>query len=175
MGKQCDYQCKIANIEEIEEKWDYEISIHGDNPLYIKAKNNYVNEVKKGTRIVYIGKLNGKIICDATAIIKEKGILNEAQSSKDLVSKKRAYLCAFRTKKKYENKGYFSKLYKFMENDLILKGYEEFTLSVDVSKTRNLIIYFKWGYINYLRTEIKYTSSRDIFFNYYLKETKNAE
>jgi len=29
-----------------------------------------------------------------------------------------AYLAAFRTNKEYEGKGFFSKLYKFMENDL---------------------------------------------------------
>ena len=33
------------------------------------------------------------------------------------------YLSAFRTRKEYQGKGYFSKLYKFMEDDLKSRGY----------------------------------------------------
>ncbi len=35
-----------------------------------------------------------------------------------LLSDSMAYLAAFRTNKEYEGKGYFSKLYRFVESDL---------------------------------------------------------
>ena len=40
------------------------------------------------------------------------------QNKDNLVGNNKAYLTVFRTNKEYENKGYFSKLYKFMEEDL---------------------------------------------------------
>lgn len=44
---------------------------------------------------------------------------------------------AFRTKKDYDNKGYFSKFYKFMEFDLKSKGFERLTLGVELYEVRN--------------------------------------
>lgn len=170
MKEQNNYICKQATIEEITKKWDYEVNIHKDNILYPLARKEYIEEAIKGTRISYVGILNGEIICDATVIIKEEGILNEAQQKEDIISNERCYLCGLRTNKEYENKGYFSKLYKFIENDLKEKGYKELSLSVDVKETRNLMIYFHWNYINYIRTEIVHGKSRDYVHNYYYKK-----
>lgn len=150
-----NYICKIATTDEIIEKWDYEIAIHDNDPNYIKTKNSFIEENNKGTRITYVGKLNDKIICDCSAVIKEEGIKQEALINKDLVSNKRCYVFAFRTNKGYENKGYFSTLYKFMENDLINRGFTEFSLFVEPQEIRNILIYFKWGYTNYVRLENK--------------------
>lgn len=170
MGKQNNYICKQATIEEITEKWNYEVEIHKDNLLYLLARKEFIEEAKKGTRIAYVGILDNKIICDATVIIKEEGILNEAQQKENLISTDRCYLCGLRTNKEYENKGYFSKLYNFMETDLKKKGYKELSLSVDVSKTRNLMIYFHWNYTNFIRTEIIHGKDRDYIHNYYYKK-----
>lgn len=172
MENQDNYICKIASLDEIKKKWDYEIEIHSDNPLYLKAKEEYLKEAKKGTRIVYVGILGNEIICDVTAIIKKEGILSESRNHDDLVSDKRCFLCAFRTNKEYENKGYFSKLYKFMENDLIKKGFTEFSLSVDTSKKRNMDIYKKWNFTNFIRSEVILTTDyKYITYNYYFKKT----
>lgn len=170
MKEQNNYICKQATIEEIIKKWDYEVELHKDNLLYPFAKKEFVEEALKGTRIAYVGILNGKIICDATAIIKEEGILNEAQQKDNLISSERCFLCGLRTNKEYENQGYFSKLYNFMENDLKKKGYKELSLSVDVRETRNLMIYFHLNYTNFIRTEIIHGKDRDYIHNYYYKK-----
>ena len=72
-----------------------------------------------------------------------------------------AYLAAFRTNKEYEGKGYFSKLYKFMENDLKNRGYSELSLGVGPEDDRNIEIYFHLGFRNYIKTVIEYEPSKD--------------
>lgn len=52
-----------------------------------------------------------------------------------------AYLAAFRTNKEYEGKGYFSKLFKFAENNLKERGYKELSLGVGPEVVRNMEIY----------------------------------
>lgn len=170
MDTQNNYITKIANLKEIEEKWNYEKNINDNKELYEKTKNIYIEEVKKGNRIVYIGKLNNQIICDLTAILKEESILNEAKYSYDLVSDIRVHLCGFRTIKEYENKGYFSKLFKYVEEDLKNKGYSELSLSVEEKEERNIAIYKKWGFTNYIRTEILQTKDKQYIFHYYYKK-----
>lgn len=170
MEKQNNYVCKKASLEEIKIRWDNEIKRHPNNIMYTIARQEYIDEAKKSTRITYIGLLNDNIICDATAIIKPEGIQNESQSKENLVSQTRCYLCGIRTNKEYENQGYFSRLYNYIEKDLVSRGFKEIALSVDVSKTRNLLIYFHLGYTNYIRTETITNNNSTYIFNYYYKK-----
>ena len=63
-----NYICKIASIEEMQEKWDYEIKgKNQDKSNWIKWKKENLDSYKKGYIIPYYGILNGKIICEATA------------------------------------------------------------------------------------------------------------
>ena len=165
-----NYICRQATIDEIIKKWNYEVELHKDNLFYPFARKEFIEEAIKGTRITYIGLLNNEIICDITVILKEEGILSESQQKIDIVSNERCFLCALRTNKEYENKGYFSKLYKYVENELKEKGYKELSLSVDVSETRNLMIYFHWNYTNFIRTEIIHGKDKTYTFNYYYKK-----
>ena len=82
--------------------------------------------MKEKNTIVYYGVLNGTIISEATAFISNTDDTNE------LVNEHTSYLSAFRTRKEYQGKGYFSKLYKYMENDLKNRGY---TRSVIMKRT----------------------------------------
>lgn len=163
-------EIKIATLDEANEKWNYEIKNNPSNPLYIIAANECLREIKKGTRIPYILKLNNQIICDLTIIIKEKGILSEAKNTEDLVSDRRVYMCCVRTNEEYQGKGYFSKLYKYVENDLKEKGYKEISLSVDIEKEKNIAIYTKWGFTNYIRSETREGFFHKYTFNYYYKK-----
>ena len=72
-----------------------------------------------------------------------------------------AYLAAFRTNKEFEGKGYFSKLYNFVENDLKEKGYTELSLGVGPEAVRNIEIYFHLGYRDYIKTLIEYEQSQE--------------
>ncbi len=153
----------------MEVKWDEEIKNHPNNDNWKTWKEESINNVKENKSIVYYGFLNDKIICEATAVVDKSGYINSSK----LIDEKTAYLSAFRTSKDYENKGYFSKLYKFIENDLINKGYEYLTLGVEACEVRNMMIYFKYGFIDYIKSEEeKYPDGNSVLVNYYRKSLK---
>ena len=156
-----NYICKIASLEEIIKKADYEIKRHPNNDMWIIFKDRAIKNFKAGNTVTYIGLLNNEIICEATAIIKPEGFKDDINNYEGLLSDDMVYLSGFRTNKEYENQGYFSKLYKFMENDLKNKKYKKISLGVEPSEVRNIQIYFKLGFINYLKTTIEYLPAKD--------------
>ena len=117
-----EYVCKIANLDEIIEKCNYEIDRHLNDTKWVKFKELAIKNHKENNRIVYIGKLNNKIICEATAIIHEDGFKGDIDNHDRLLSSDMVYLSAFRTNKEYEGQGYFKKLFIFMEHDLKYRG-----------------------------------------------------
>lgn len=168
-----NYECVIANKNMIIKKWNEEIKKHNHLVKWIKFKEISLNNLN--TRIVYMGLLNNKIITEATAIISSKD--NDMQNKEGLIGKGIAYLTAFRTDIEYENKGYFSILYKFMENDLKCKGFKYLTLGVEPCEVRNMQIYFNWGYISFIKTdneiypsENKNEKPEKVLVNYYSKK-----
>ena len=112
-----EYICKIATLEEMEQNWNYLVEIHKDNNAWKIYKEEAIKNMKEKSTIVYYGILNGTIISEATSFISNTDDTNE------LVNEHTSYLSAFRTRKEYQGKEYFSKLYNFMENDLKNRGY----------------------------------------------------
>lgn len=144
-----EYICKIATIDEVERKWNYEIRRQKQRKTVLeKLRNDAVYQIKNGQSVKYYGKLNNKIICETTAIFDE----NIIQNSDELVDDKIVYLCNFSTDKRYRGKGYFSKLFRFMIDDLKNRGYEKFTLGVEPTETKNLQIYQHLGFNNFIKS-----------------------
>ncbi len=142
-----EYICKIATIDEMEAKWNYEIKRHKSSNWKI-WKTEAIERAENGQSIAYYGIFKGKIICEATAMLDE----NIVQNSDSLVNDKTAYLCAFRTIEKFQGKGYFSKLFHFMIDDLKNKGYEKVTLGVEPNEKENLNIYQHLGFNKFIKT-----------------------
>lgn len=141
-----EYICKIAAVDEMEIKCNYEIKKH-KNLNWKIWKDEAIERVKNGQSIVYYGILNSKIICEATAMF-DKSVV---QNSDGLVDDKTVYLCAFRTIEKYQGKGYFSILFSFILSDLKNKGYEKVTLGVEPSETDNLNMYKHLGFNEFIK------------------------
>lgn len=143
----CKYICKIAAVDEMEAKWNYEIKKHkSDNWKIWKAEA--IERVQNGQGIAYYGILNSKIICEATAML-DKSII---QNFEGLVDDETAYLCAFRTVEKYQGMGYFSRLFRFMIDDLKSRGYEKVTLGVEPAETDNLKLYQHLGFNEFIKS-----------------------
>lgn len=143
----CKYICKIAAVDEMEAKWNYEIKKHkSDNWKVWKAEA--IERVRNGQGIAYYGILNSKIICEATAML-DKSII---QNFEGLVDDETAYLCAFRTVEKYQGMGYFSRLFRFMIDDLKSRGYEKVTLGVEPAETDNLKLYQHLGFNEFIKS-----------------------
>ncbi len=143
-----EFVCKTATVFDMEEKWNYEISSHKNKSNWIQWKNEAVERVREGKSLSYYGVLNGKIITEATALFDKSGV----QNSEFLVDENTAYLCAFRTVRKYQGKGYFSRLFEFMLRDLKQRGYTKVTLGVEHSDLKNLLIYQKFGFDEYIKS-----------------------
>lgn len=158
-----EYICKIASIDEMDKKWNYEIKKH-KNPNWKIWKSEYIEHVKKGQSIAYYGNINSKTICEATAMLDKRIV----QNSDNLVDDKTAYLCAFRTIEKYQGKGYFSKLFLFMIDDLKNRGYEKITLGVEPNEIKNLKIYKHLGFNEFIKSaQETYPDGTVIDVNYY--------
>ena len=164
------YICKIATLEDVIKKFDYEISKsinHKSN--WITWKQEAIDEFNKGTTITYMGFLNGEIISECSAAIDKSRV----QNSDGLVDDKTAYLFAFRTNKEHQGKGYFSILFKYMINDLISRGYEKVTLGVEPCEEKNKAIYFKYGFTEHIKdAQESYPDGTMIDVEYYSKILK---
>ena len=161
------YLSKIASLEEMNRKWDYEIE-HNINDVrnWIIWKSHFLENFKNGYIIPYYGILDGNIICEATAMLNSKVV----QNSEGLVGNGVVYLSAFRTIEEYQGKGYFSKLMKFMLNDLKRRGIVRVTLGVEPAEETNKRIYAHYGFNEYIKsaTEI-YPDGTVIDVDYYGK------
>ncbi len=141
--------CKIPTLEEMNIKWDYEIEQHKeDKSNWIIWKAKAIENFMKGNTIPYYGVLNGKIICEASALINAEIV----QNSNGLVGKNTAYLSAFRTIPEYQGNGYFGILFKFVLNDLKEKGYTKVTLGVEPNEEKNKKIYKHYGFTEYIKS-----------------------
>lgn len=162
-----EYNCIVADRNLIIKKFDFEIKKHHNSKMWKEFKQIALDNLD--TRIVYMGILDNQIITEATAIISNKDL--NIQNKEDLVSKDTAYLTAFRTNKEYEGKGYFSKLYKFLENNLKNLDFKTLTLGVEPTEIRNKEIYFHFGFTKYLKTSYEtYPNGQKILVEYYKKE-----
>ena len=161
------YVCKIASLQEMEEKWDYEIKLHPGQENWIIWKAEAINNFQTGRSIPYYGILDGTIICEATAVIDP----GEVQNSAGIMDETTAYLCAFRTIKEYRGKGYFSKLLRFVLNDLKQKGYTKAVLGVEPDDKMNKAMYTHWGFTEFIKSaEERYQDGTVIQVEYYWKQ-----
>ena len=162
-----NYICKVPSLQEMNTKWDYEISHSGeDRGNWIIWKKENISRFISGDIIPYYGILNGTIICEATAIVNHRA----AQKREGLVGDTTAYLSAFRTIPEYQGRGYFSALFKYMENDLKKKGYTKLTLGVEPCEATNRQIYAHFGFTEYVKSATEtYPDGTVIDVDYFAK------
>ena len=122
---------------------------------------------REGRTLPYYGLLNGEIICEATAFIKP----DPDEDSEGLIDETTAYLCAFRTNPPYRGKGYFSKLFGYMIEDLRTRGYERVTVGVEPEEVVNKQIYAHYGFAEFVKTDTEtYPDGTVINVEYYAKK-----
>lgn len=160
-----NYICKIASYEELKKRWDYLIDIHDNSEKWIKFKNKALKDYISKNTIVYFGILDNNIICEITAYVKEEAFLNDIEDYQGLLTDDMIYLAAFRTNKEFENKGYFSKLFKYVVSDLKNKGFKFLSVGVENSEERNKSIYYHLGFTDFIKTICD-----DEEINFYKKE-----
>ena len=163
-----NYICKIATIDDMNKKWDYEINrADEDKSNWIVWKKRHISNFKKNLIIPYYGLLDNEIICECTAAINKKVI----QNSDDLIDNETAYLMAFRTNPEYQGKGYFRELFKYMINDLKNREYKYVTIGVEPSETKNKEAYFRNGFNDFIKESYEeYPDGTKVLVEYYRKK-----
>lgn len=156
-----EYECKIATLEEIETRMNDIIATEPDNPLLYQAKEYAINGYNEKNRIMYIGKLGGKTICEATVYIDDKAFCNETTKPLYLIQDNRVYLSYAEVNIEYEGRGYFSKLMDFVADDLLDKGYTELSIGLKPEDTINMQIFFKLGFVYYIKTTVDFPHTTD--------------
>ncbi len=162
------YLCKIPTLEEMHQKWDFEIENAWEGKEnWICWKERYISRFLRGKTIPYYGILDGQIICEATACIDREGV----QNGDALVDGQTVYLCAFRTVSTYQNQGYFSRLFRYMTKDLVQRGYRFATVGVEPEERENQAIYQGFGFTEHiLSSEETYPDGTKIPVDYYRKK-----
>ena len=147
-----NYVCKVADRDELIKRWKYLVEIHPVNNIWEKFKDNALNNFDNDNTISYVGILDGEIICELTAYIKEEAFIDDIDDYDDLLNDDRCYLAAFRTNKEYQGNGYFSLLFDYVVEDLKSRGYKELSLGVSPEEVRNMEIYFHLGFRDYIKS-----------------------
>ena len=142
-----EYICKIASLEEMNRKWDYEIRQHPGTDNWVVWKGEAMEGFRTGRSIPYYGILDGTVICEATAVLYPDFPQEYGETDEYTVE-----LCAFRTIKGYRGKGYFSRLMGFMLKDLKEKGYIRAVVGVEPEEKHNKEIYHHWGFTEHVCT-----------------------
>ncbi len=176
VGVIMNYICRKATREDIVNRWQYLLDIYSGDNSWVVYRDNTLKNFDEGNIIVYYGLLDNRIICEMCAYIKEEAFIGDIEEPSGLLNQNMAYLAAFRTNKEFEGCGYFSKLYKFAEDNLKALGYTELSLGVGPEAVRNIEIYFHLGYRDYIKTTIEHEPPKneddipeDEFVNFYKK------
>ena len=153
------YICKTAAREELVRRWEYLIRVNAGDRRWVRFREDALRHFDVKSTISYLGILDGEIICEATAVLKESALLGDISDPSGLLNESMCYLVAFRTNPEQEGKGYFRRLFDYLENDLRQRGYTGLSLGVGPESVRNMEIYFHLGFREYIKTVIRYGPS----------------
>ena len=145
---------RMATIADLENVWDKDIRNNTDDVRYIRWKKEYIDYNLKDEAKTFVAvNDSGDVIGQITLILKPSvKAVNGKEKLCDGVS-----ICnmnAFRCDKEYEGQGHISKLVKLAESYAKSSGYTYITIGSEARETRNLSIYFHFGYVEYLMSEM---------------------
>lgn len=162
-----EYYCKVADRSDMEHRWETLIAEAGeDRANWVIWKKSAIRQAAAGESLPYYGILDSEIICEATACLCAQNV----QNAEGLIDEKTAYLCAFRTVEACRGKGYFSRLLRWLLDDLRQRGYKAVTLGVEPEETQNRQIYAHFGFDEYVKSATeRYPDGTVITVDYYRK------
>ncbi len=146
-----EFICKKASIADLNKYYDDKLVWAENKELIILSKKEAPTGIEDGSQMVYVGKLDGKIITQARIIVRVKEG-EHTRNYSQFVGNGSVYSCDFVSEEDYRGKGYFSKLHRFIENDMKSKGYKKMVVGVEASNERNIAIYKHLGYENFIKT-----------------------
>ena len=144
---------RLATLEDLNNVWDKDIDNNQNDSRYIRWKKEYIDYNLNDEAKTFVAVNGNEVIAQITLILKTnvKAVINK---EKLCDGKSICNMNAFRCDKEYEGKGHISKLVKLAEKYAKDIGYTYITIGSEARETRNLSIYFHFGYNEFLMSEI---------------------
>ena len=133
-----EYKYQEASIDDLEKRWDKNIADNEGDDRWVAWKKETIEKNKSNKIKTFVVMYGEEPIGEGTLVFSQQSV----------------EINALRIDKQYEGKGHISKLVKFMEQYAKSKGYKTATIGVEPCETRNIQIYFHWGYDSFVNSEI---------------------
>jgi len=148
-----EYTYKVASLEELERRWDKNITDNIEDTRWVRWKSIALENHKTKKCVTFLVVLKEDPIGEGSLVFLQQGV----------------EINGLRIDKAYEGKGHISKLVKIMEKYAKNEGYDTAIIGVEPKETRNLAIYLHWGYIQFERLTITDFHEEEGLVLYYSK------
>ena len=160
---------RLATLEDLNNVWDKDIKRNSEDDRWKRWKKEYIDYNNRGSAKTFVAVDNNEVIAQITVVFKQDV---KAVKGKDKLcdGKSIANMNAFRCDKEYEGQGHISKLVKLGEEYARSICYSYMTIGSEARETRNLSIYFHFGYTEFLFSELDDSEEDCPLVLYYGKE-----
>lgn len=144
---------RLATLEDLNNVWDKDINRNPNDSRWKRWKKEYIDYNSNDEAKTFVAVDEGNVIAQITVVLKPnvKAVMGK---EKLCDGKSIANMNAFRCDKEYEGQGHISKLVKLGEEYARSIGYTYMTIGSEARETRNLSIYFHFGYKDFLFSEL---------------------
>jgi len=134
-----EFRYQEAFLADLSARWDINIANNLGDERWVVWKFEVIDKNKRGEIKTFVILYGEKPIGEGTLVFLPSSV----------------EINALRIDKPYEGKGHMSKLVKVMEQYARDAGYKIATIGVEPRETRNMSIYFYWGYDAFVRHEVQ--------------------
>ena len=143
-----------ANLEELEQLWNYNISQNPEDPRYLRWKEQFIRDNASGAAATIVISINGECVGEGTLLLSPDCRAIRGRTCL-CDGKNVANINALRIQKACEGQGHISALMTAIEQYAASLGIRTLTIGVEAAETRNLGIYLHWGFDQFLMHEIE--------------------
>lgn len=160
---------RLATLDDLNNVWDKDINRNPSDDRWKRWKKEYIDYNSNGEAKTFVAVDEGNVIAQITVVFKTN--VKAVRGKEKLCDGKNiANMNAFRCDKEYEGQGHISKLVKLGEEYARSIGYTYMTIGSEARETRNLSIYFHFGYKEFLFSELDDSEEDSPLVLYYGKE-----
>lgn len=146
------FEYRKATHDDLKKIWDKDINRNPDDSRWPKWKDEYIKNNKENKCATFVVIHDGSPVGQVTLLmspdcsaVKNKKLLCDGKSV--------ANMNAFRIDKPFEGQGHISKLVTLAEKYAKKQGIKTLTIGAEATETRNLSIYFHFGYSEFVMSE----------------------
>ena len=146
-------QYQIATLPQLEARWDINIANNPGDPRWLHWKATAIKNHQAGKALTFVALHHHIPIGEATLILNLSSV----------------EINGLRVDEPYQGQGHASKLVQAVEAYAKKEGYSTAIIGVEPKETRNLAIYLKWGYDQFVKLEITDPKQDEGLLLYYAK------